>query len=242
MRTVGRWPIRRPRPDLPAPGWDGFADIAYGSQEDIGAVLGQEQYAKRIIADERTAFRMVTREVAREYIVIPSTRHRDPVSLVKIHRAGQDSRARRFRRAGSRRRPTSWPARRRRTEYVRRYAQRHRSARRRRIGGLDDRRHPGPVLGLAQRRRGLPRQRRSRCHRGGGKRVRRSSYVGIPDRGELRCHQSSLARTRDRSLMHAVIHGRHLGSSVRPTCSSGVQFACGAFGIRRPVVATPAGL
>lgn len=49
-------------------------------------MLGQEQYAKRIIADERTAFRMVTREVAREYIVIPSARHRDPVSLVKIHR------------------------------------------------------------------------------------------------------------------------------------------------------------
>lgn len=68
------------------PSWDGFAYIAYGSEEDIQAVLGQEQYAKRIIADERTAFRMVTRELAREYIVIPSARHRDPVSLVKIHR------------------------------------------------------------------------------------------------------------------------------------------------------------
>ena len=68
------------------PDWDGFAYIAYGSEEDIEAVLGQEQYAKRIIADERTVFRMVTREVAREYIIIPSARHRDPVSLVKIHR------------------------------------------------------------------------------------------------------------------------------------------------------------
>ncbi|MGX7707807.1 EthD domain-containing protein [Methylobacterium sp. Gmos1] len=73
-------------PTYRRPAWDGFAYIAYGSEEDIGAVLGQEQYAKRIIADERTAFRMVTREVAREYIVIPSARHRDPVSLVKIHR------------------------------------------------------------------------------------------------------------------------------------------------------------
>jgi hypothetical protein len=68
------------------PLWDGFAYIAYATEADIEAVLGQEQYAKRIIADERTAFRMVTREVAREYIVIPSARHRDPVSLVKIHR------------------------------------------------------------------------------------------------------------------------------------------------------------
>ncbi|APX88172.1 hypothetical protein BV511_16010 [Methylorubrum extorquens] len=68
------------------PDWDGFAYIAYGAEEDIEAVLGQEQYAKRIIADERTAFRMVTREVAREFIVIPSAKHRDPVSLVKIHR------------------------------------------------------------------------------------------------------------------------------------------------------------
>lgn len=68
------------------PDWDGFAYIAYGSAEDIEAVLAQEQYAKRIIADERTAFRMVTREVAREYIIVPSARHRDPVSLVKIHR------------------------------------------------------------------------------------------------------------------------------------------------------------
>ncbi|GEP07251.1 EthD domain-containing protein [Methylobacterium oxalidis] len=73
-------------PTYERPSWDGFAYIAYGAEEDIEAVLGQEQYAKRIIADERTAFRMVTREVAREYIVIPSARHRDPVSLVKIHR------------------------------------------------------------------------------------------------------------------------------------------------------------
>ncbi len=73
-------------PAYQRPDWDGFAYIAYGAEEDIEAVLGQEQYVKRIIADERTAFRMVTREVAREYIIIPSIRHRDPVSLVKIHR------------------------------------------------------------------------------------------------------------------------------------------------------------
>ena len=74
---------RRPR-------WDGLAYIAYGSETEITAVLGQEQYARRIIADEQVAFRMVTREVAREYIIIPSERHRDPVSLVKIHRRRPD--------------------------------------------------------------------------------------------------------------------------------------------------------
>lgn len=72
------------------PSWDGLAYIAYGAESDIEAVLGQEQYARRIIADEQVAFRMVTREVAREYIILPSERHRDPVSLVKIHRRRPD--------------------------------------------------------------------------------------------------------------------------------------------------------
>jgi hypothetical protein len=67
------------------PSWDGFAYIVYGAEEDIEAVLGQDQYAERIVADEHGALRMVTREVAREYIIIPNARHRDPVSLVKIH-------------------------------------------------------------------------------------------------------------------------------------------------------------
>lgn len=67
------------------PSWDGFAYIAYGSEEAVTATLEQEQYAKRIIADEQTVFRKVSRELAREYILIPSARHRDPFSLVKIH-------------------------------------------------------------------------------------------------------------------------------------------------------------
>lgn len=71
-------PFRRPR-------WDGLAYIAYADEADIEATLGQEKFAKRIIADEQTAFRMVTREITREHILIPSERHRDPISLVKIH-------------------------------------------------------------------------------------------------------------------------------------------------------------
>ncbi|MFC0410201.1 EthD domain-containing protein [Roseomonas elaeocarpi] len=71
--------FRRPR-------WDGLAYIVYAEEADIERTLGQEKFARRIIADEQVAFRMVTREIAREHILIPSARHRDPVSLVKIHR------------------------------------------------------------------------------------------------------------------------------------------------------------
>lgn len=72
-------------PEFKRPRWDGLAYIAYADQVDIEATLGQEKFAKRIIADEQTAFRMVTREITREHILIPSERHRDPISLVKIH-------------------------------------------------------------------------------------------------------------------------------------------------------------
>ena len=72
-------------PALRRPRWDGFAYIAYASEDDIGRTLQQEKFAERIVADEQVAFRMVTREFAREYILIPSERHRDPISLVKIH-------------------------------------------------------------------------------------------------------------------------------------------------------------
>jgi len=67
------------------PCFDGFAYIAYAAEADINRVLKQPQYDKRIIADEQTAFRLVTREIAREYILLPSPQHRDPLSLVKIH-------------------------------------------------------------------------------------------------------------------------------------------------------------
>jgi len=72
-------------PELQRPRWDGFAYIAYGEEDDIERVLKQEKFAERIVADEQVAFRMVTREITREYILIPSARHRDPVSLVMIH-------------------------------------------------------------------------------------------------------------------------------------------------------------
>jgi len=72
-------------PAFDRPRWDGLAYIAYAEEADIERTLGQDKFAKRIIADEQTAFRMVTREITREYILIPSARHRDAISLVKIH-------------------------------------------------------------------------------------------------------------------------------------------------------------
>ena len=59
-------------PAYQRPRFDGFAYIAYAAEADIKRVLKQEQYAKRIIADEQTVFRLVTREIAREYILLPS--------------------------------------------------------------------------------------------------------------------------------------------------------------------------
>ncbi|WP_338663400.1 hypothetical protein VQH23_25120 [Pararoseomonas sp. SCSIO 73927] len=80
--------VSDPEARVPAfgrPRWDGLAYIVYGEEADIQSTLGQEKFAKRIIADEKVAFRMVTREIAREHILIPSARHRDPISLVRIH-------------------------------------------------------------------------------------------------------------------------------------------------------------
>jgi hypothetical protein len=88
MITADKKLVSDPHAQVPAyqrPRWDGFAYIAYAAEADIDRVLKQPQYDKRIIADEQTVFRMVTREITREYILLPSPQHRDPLSLVKIH-------------------------------------------------------------------------------------------------------------------------------------------------------------
>jgi len=77
-------------PAYQRPRWDGFAYIAYAAEADINRVLKQPQYDKRVVADEQTAFRLVTRSITREYILLPSPQHRDPISLVKIHRRRPD--------------------------------------------------------------------------------------------------------------------------------------------------------
>jgi hypothetical protein len=50
-------------PEFRRPRWDGFAYIAYAAQDDIKKTLSQEKFAKRIVADEQVAFRMVTCEI-----------------------------------------------------------------------------------------------------------------------------------------------------------------------------------
>ena len=72
-------------PSYGRPKWDGLAYIAYESEEAMKKLLGQNKYTQRVVADEETAFRVVTRNYAREYILLPSALHRDPISLVKIH-------------------------------------------------------------------------------------------------------------------------------------------------------------
>ena len=88
MTTPDQKLVPDPYAQVPAyqrPRWDGFAYIAYAAEADINRVLKQPQYDKRVVADEQTAFRMVTRSITREYILLPSAQHRDPISLVKIH-------------------------------------------------------------------------------------------------------------------------------------------------------------
>lgn len=56
------------------PCWDGLAYIAYAEEAGIMDTLGQDKFARRIIADEQTACRTVTREI----ILIPSEQHHKP--------------------------------------------------------------------------------------------------------------------------------------------------------------------
>ncbi len=72
-------------PPYARPRWDGLAYIAYASQGDLERTLEkQEQYSKRIIADEHVAFRVVTRQVCQEFILIPAAEHRTAFSLVYV--------------------------------------------------------------------------------------------------------------------------------------------------------------
>ena len=80
--------VSDPEKRVPAykrPLWDGLAYIAYGSEQDMKLTLEeQDQYAKRIIADEHVAFRVVTREICQEFILIPAAEHRTAFSLVQV--------------------------------------------------------------------------------------------------------------------------------------------------------------
>ena len=112
-------------PAFGRPRWDGFAYITYAEEADIQRVLGQEKFAQRIVADEQVAFRMVTREIAREFILIPSERHRDPISLVKIHGRRPELSREEFQRRLLREHAEQVLAQAATHQYVRRYVQLH---------------------------------------------------------------------------------------------------------------------
>jgi len=117
-----------PHKHVPAyerPRWDGLAYIAYAEQEDIDATLKQEKFAERIIADEQVAFRMVTREIAREFILLPSARHRNAFSLVRIHMRREGLSVEEFQHRLLREHAPLVMADQATKEYVRRYAQLH---------------------------------------------------------------------------------------------------------------------
>ena len=80
--------VGKPEEQVPPymrPSWDGLAYIAYASEENLKLTLEkQDQYSKRIIADEHVAFRMVTREICQEFILIPAAQHRTAFSLVQV--------------------------------------------------------------------------------------------------------------------------------------------------------------
>lgn len=109
---------RRPR-------WDGLAYITYGDREDVSATLGQEKFAERIIADERTVFGKVTRGLAEEHVILPSRRRREAISLIRILQRRPDISRAEFQRAWLADHAAvvlSQPAT---HTYVRRYAQLH---------------------------------------------------------------------------------------------------------------------
>ena len=112
-------------PAFDRPRWDGLAYIAYAEEAHIQRTLGQEKFVERIIADEQTAFRMVTREIAREHILIPSERHRDAVSLVRIHMRRPELSREAFQERLLREHAPIVLAQAATTEFVRRYAQLH---------------------------------------------------------------------------------------------------------------------
>ena len=112
-------------PEFKRPRWDGLAYIAYAQEADIERTLGQDKFSKRIIADEQTAFRMVTREVTEKYILIPSERHRDAISLVKIHMRRPEMSREEFRERMLREHAPLVLARPLTGKFVRRYAQLH---------------------------------------------------------------------------------------------------------------------
>lgn len=68
------------------PLYDGFAYMAFKSLEDLTLSFGSGKFPAKIVPEEQVMFRSVPHMIAREHIVVASPAHRDPVSLIKVHK------------------------------------------------------------------------------------------------------------------------------------------------------------
>ncbi|MBX9623327.1 MAG: EthD domain-containing protein [Gemmataceae bacterium] len=67
------------------PLYDGFAYMAFHSLDDLTLSFGSGKFPAKIVPEEQVMFRSVPHMISKEYILIASPTHRDPVSLVKVH-------------------------------------------------------------------------------------------------------------------------------------------------------------
>lgn len=107
------------------PSFDGLAYMAFRSYEDMVTSFGSGKFPAKIVPEERVMFRAVTHMVTQEYIIVASPRHRDAVSLVKIHRRAADLTRGQFQERWLRDHAPKMVAKPATHQYVRRYAQLH---------------------------------------------------------------------------------------------------------------------
>ena len=79
-RIIGRIPAYK------RPTYDGFAHAALQGIEDFSLPYRQRRGSTKIVPEEQVMFRSVPHMIAREHILIASPRHREAVSVIKVHR------------------------------------------------------------------------------------------------------------------------------------------------------------
>ncbi len=74
-------------PPVARPLWDGLAQLAYRSKEDLEAFfdVGPGKYGEKIVPDEAVFLRGFGFNIAEEHVVIEGNRRRDPVILIRMH-------------------------------------------------------------------------------------------------------------------------------------------------------------
>lgn len=107
------------------PSFDGLAYMAFRSYEDMVRSFGSGKFPNKIVPEEQVMFRTVTHMVTQEYIVIPSPRHRDAISLVKVHRRRPEMTRAEFQGYWLNRHATLLTSQKVTHQFVRRYAQLH---------------------------------------------------------------------------------------------------------------------